>query len=392
MKGRSNISSIVKGDKVIWAVVIALSIFSMFVVYSSTATLAFNQRSGNTEYYLIKHAVVLAFGYLALITCYFLNYKKYATLSNLLLPISFLLLVYTLIRGTNLNNAARWIQIPFVGLTFQTSDLAKVALILFVSKEIAKKQDDIKSWKTFIWLNVPILVICLLIAIADFSTAALLFVTCCLMMIAGRVRWKHIFKLIGLGVVGVGGLISVGYMFPNKMRVFTWISRLNSFLNDVDGPPQVQQAKMAISKAGILGVGPGNGFQRNFLPSAYSDFVYAFIVEEWGLIGAFAVLMTYLILLWRGIKLITKSDRTFGSMLVLGMTLLIVLQALINMAVSVHLVPVTGLPLPLISHGGTSVIFTCIALGVILCVSKYVEKPQLATDGAIENEIKVEGE
>jgi len=356
VKGRSNISSIVKGDKVIWAVVIALSIFSMFVVYSSTATLAFNQRSGNTEYYLIKHAVVLAFGYLALITCYFLNYKKYATLSNLLLPISFLLLVYTLIRGTNLNNAARWIQIPFVGLTFQTSDLAKVALILFVSKEIAKKQDDIKSWKTFIWLNVPILVICLLIAIADFSTAALLFVTCCLMMIAGRVRWKHIFKLIGLGVVGVGGLISVGYMFPNKMRVFTWISRLNSFLNDVDGPPQVQQAKMAISKAGILGVGPGNGFQRNFLPSAYSDFVYAFIVEEWGLIGAFAVLMTYLILLWRGIKLITKSDRTFGSMLVLGMTLLIVLQALINMAVSVHLVPVTGLPLPLISHGGTSVI------------------------------------
>lgn len=364
-----------RGDRVIWAVVLILSVVSVLAVYSSTGTLA----TGNdTQAYLIRHSAIIFGGLSMVYIFYLLHYMQFSRSAPYLLLLSIPLLIYTLAMGEDINNAKRWIMIPVLNMTFQTSDLAKLALIMYVARVISSKQEYIKDFKeAFMPIIIPILIICGLIAPADLSTALLLFVTCVLMMFVGRVDIKYIWLLILLGIVLFALLTILGNLAPEIVRSETWANRLHEFMN-TDGGDQVQQSKIAMARGGVLGVGPGNSIQRNSLPSAYSDFIFAIIIEEYGLVGGIFIMGLYIMLLFRCVRLITRSPKAFGAMLVLGLGLIIVIQALANIAVSVHLVPVTGLTLPLMSMGGTSVLFTSIMIGMILSVSKFIEQVNLS--------------
>lgn len=375
MTGIHNILERLKGDKTIWFIVTMLGLCSILAVYSAVGSMAYKMRDGNTEYYLIQQILFISVGFVCMYLSYKFNYMFYSKLAPVLIVIAIPLLLYTIGFGTEINSAKRWITIPWIDKTFQTSDLARLALIIFIARSIAKRQDVIKDLKSaFIPIIVPVLVVCMFIAPADLSTAALLFVTCVLMMIIGRVSLKYIFLLVLLGIGAMSLLVLVGTIFPEVVRLETWISRVNEFLYNSDGGFQIQQAKVAIANGEIFGVGPGNSMQRNYLPYPYADFIYAIICEEYGLIGAITVLGLYIALLYRCTVIVTKCPKTFGAILAIGLCLNVVIQAFANIAVSVHLVPVTGLTLPIISMGGTSVLFTCISLGIILSVSRYVEE------------------
>ena len=364
-----------KGDKAIWVVVALLAVFSLLAVYSSAGTMAFLHQGGHTEIYLLKHGLVVLLGISLTYIAYMLHYMQYSRLAPLMMLGAIVLLVYTLFFGSELNDARRWITIPGVGLTFQTSDFAKMALIVFVARSISSKQDVIKDLNSaFLPIILPIVVTCMLIAPADLSTSILLFFTCVLMMFIGRVAMKYIMFLGLVGICGIAILIIIGTIAPDLVRLDTWISRLNEFFYNSDGGYQIQQAKIAIAEGGWIGVGPGNSIQRNYLPYPYADFIYAIICEEYGLLGGFTIIFLYLLLFIRCIAIVTKSPKTFGAILAMGLCLNLVIQAFANIAVSLHLVPVTGLTLPLVSKGGTSMLFTCISLGIILSVSRYIEQ------------------
>jgi cell division protein FtsW len=309
---------------------------------------------------------------------HYLHYLRYSQWAPIMIAIAVPLLAYTLFFGVNINDARRWIALPVLQMTFQTSDFAKLALIMYVARVISSKQDYIKDLKSaFIPIIIPVIVICGLIAPADLSTAMLLFLTCILLMFMGRVAMKYIVMLVFMGIATFGLLVVLAETFPalgEVIRLDTWTERIYNFTTDTEGEFQVQQGKMAIAEGGFVGVGPGNSFQRNHLPSAYADFIYAIIVEEYGLFGSAIILVLYLTLFFRCVRLVTISSKAFGAMLALGLSLMLVLQALVNMAVVVHLVPVTGLTLPMISMGGTSLLFTCLSIGMILSVSKFVNK------------------
>lgn len=365
-----------KGDKTIWFIITMLVFCSLLAVYSAVGHEAAIKRSGNTEYYLIKHALLLMLGVGAMYLSYRFNYMFYSKIAPLLIVISIPLLFYTIFFGPEINEARRWLEIPLIDQKFQTSDLARLALVMYIARSIAKKQDVIKDLKSaFIPLIIPVVGVCMLIAPSDLSTAALLFTTCLLMMIIGRVSMKYVFLLFVIGVAGLSILVLLGTAFPEWVRLDTWISRLNDFFHgSEEGYSQIVQSKIAIASGEIFGVGPGNSLQRNYLAYAYADFIFAIICEEYGIIGAFSLIVLYLALLFRCTNMVTRCPKTFGSILAIGLCLNIVIQAFANMAVSVHLVPVTGLTLPIISMGGTSILFTCISLGIILSVSRYVEE------------------
>ena len=363
-----------KGDKAIWAILVLLAIFSILAVYSSTGTLAYRERGGNTEAFLMKHTIILFGGLFVTYIAHTLQYSYYSRIAPVLLLISVPLLAYTITAGVDINDARRWLALPFVGITVQTSDFAKLALIIYVARAISAKQDYIKDFNNaFLPIIVPVLIICGLIAPADLSSAALLFLTCMFMMFIGRVALKYIMVLLLWGVVVFAILIVLGKFYPDKVRVDTWTSRVEDFMNKPDGGYQVQQAKIAIANGGVFGKGPGNSTQRNFLPSPYSDFIYAIICEEYGLLGGMAIIALYILLFFRVVRLVTKSPKAFGAMLAMGLSVNMIIQAFANIAVSVHLVPVTGVTLPMISMGGTSMLFTSLAFGIILSVSKYIE-------------------
>ncbi len=364
-----------RGDRAIWMIVAVLALFSILAVYSATGSIAFKERGGNTEFYLIKHFVFIAGGLFLTYLCYMMPYSRYSKIAPYLLMICIPLLVYTIAFGAEVNEARRWITVPGVGLTFQTSDFAKLALIIYVARTISAKQEYITDFNSaFLPIIVPVLIICSLIAPADLSTAMLLFFTCVLMMFIGRVSLKYILLLLFLGVVVFSCLIIVGQFFPEVIRWETWIARMQEFMTNNEGGYQIQQAKIAIADGELFGVGPGNSIQRNFLPAPYSDFIFAIICEEYGLVGGFVIIALYVLLFFRCVSIVTRSPKAFGAMLVMGLCLYIVVQALANIAVSVHLVPVTGLTLPLVSMGGTSIIFSSLAFGMILSVSRYIEK------------------
>ena len=370
----NRINAELKGDRVIWAILAVLSVFSILVVYSSTGTLAWRERGGDTEAYLFKHTMILAMGLALAYLAYLMHYRRYAKLAPLLLLAAVPLLLLTIMFGAEINDARRWIVIPGLGLSFQTSDFAKIALIVYVAREISSKQDYIKDWKqAFVPIIVPVLIVCGLIAPANLSTAVLLMGVCIGMMFVGRVSLKYIGLLLLLGVVLFSALIFLGEFFPDYIRVGTWTSRITDFTENPQGSFQVQQAKIAIANGEWIGNGPGNSIQRNFLPSPYADFIYAVICEEYGFIGGAAIIALYVVLFFRVTRLVTKSPKAFGAMMATGLTLLLVMQAFANIAVSVHLVPVTGLSLPMVSMGGTSTLFSCIAFGMILSVSKHIE-------------------
>lgn len=379
-----------RGDRVIWMIIAVLAMFSILSVYSATGSLAYKMAGGDTEAYLLKHSVILGFGLILTYLAYLTHYARFKNAAPWLMLITIPLLVFTIAMGPELNGARRWIQIPYVGITFQTSDLAKLTLILFVAREITKHKDYIQSFeKAFMPIIVPILMIVALIAPSDLSTALLLFFTCLTMMFIGRIDWKYIALTLILGIMVFAMLIIIGEFAPNFVRVDTWVSRLRDFFAADSGEIgyQVQHSMMAIANGDIVGVGPGNSVMRNYLPAPYSDFIYSTITEEYGLLGALLILVMYVLLFFRCVRLVTKSDKSFGGMAAMGITMIIVFQALANMAVSVNLVPVTGLTLPLVSMGGTSILFTCVSFGIILSVSKYTEA-QSETDNAMADAVE----
>ncbi len=363
------------GDRYIWLVVIFLSIISMLAVYSSTGTLAFKYQGGNMEYYLFRQFVMIAFAIFLMYLAHKINYAYYSRIAQLLLYISVPLLVITLFFGMEVNDARRWLTIPGIGLTFQTSDLAKLALIMYTARVLAKNQGNIKDFKTgFLPVMLPALIVCGLIAPSNLSTASILFATCLLLMFIGRVNMKYIAIMAVAGIALLALIIVVAELTSFHARVDTWISRLQDFTGGGEEQYQVQQAKIAIANGGVLGVGPGNSIQRNFLPSPYSDFIYAIIIEEYGIVGGVFMVLLYLFFLLRCIKIFVRCPGAFGAFVAVGLSFGLVVQALINMAVVVHLLPTTGVTLPFVSMGGTSLWFTSIAIGIILSVSRNIEE------------------
>jgi cell division protein FtsW len=365
-----------KGDKVIWLIISILIVFGLLAVYSATNSMAYVHYRGNTEMYLLKQIVMAGLGLLCMYACHRQNYLIYNKLAPILFLIAIPLLIYTLAFGYESNDAKRWITLPVINLSFQTSDYARLALIIYLARSLSNKQDYIKDFKgAFIPIMVPVLIICGLIAPSNLSTALLMFGTSVILMFVGRVSFKYIFMMAVFGALMFGSVVLINHFFPGVARVDTWISRITEFMGG-SGGYQVQQSKIAIANGGWTGVGPGNSTQRNFLPAAYADYIYAIICEEYGIIGAAGIVLLYLWLLFRVSRIVMRSPKAFGAMLAMGLVLNLVVQAFANMAVSVNLVPVTGLTLPLVSMGGTSVLFTSVAFGMIMSVSKYIESIQ----------------
>jgi len=366
-----------KGDKVIWAIVIFLSLVSLLAVYSATGSLAYREQGGHTEYYLLKQLTVLIMGLLIIWFAHRVNYTIYSRVAQIGFMISIPLLIYTLAFGSNINDASRWIRLPIINLTFQTSDVAKLAIFMYVSRQLSRRQTMINDFKKgFLPIIIPVGVVCVLIMPANMSTALLLGASCMLLCFIGRVPVKFLASMIGAGIGLVLLMFVVAQVFDLPMRTETWKKRAEHFFNkeDSETPYQVQQANIAIAGGGILGKGPGNSTQRNFLPHAYSDYIYATIIEEYGIFGGFLILMAYLLLLLRCIRIFRKCPYAFGAFLALGLSVTLVIQALTNMAVNVGVFPVTGVTLPMVSMGGSSVIFTSLAIGIILSVARNVEE------------------
>lgn len=353
-----------KGDPIIWGVVIVLSLLSLAVVYSATGSLAFRKMDGNTEYYLFKHGALLLGGLVCMLFFHRVDYRYLRKLSRLAMFASIPLLLFTYLFARSVNDASRWLTIPIINQGFQPSDLAKLALIAYLAGQLDRNQNNIEKpetlWPIFGWVGA----ICGLIALSNFSTAAMLLATCLLLMLIGRVPAKYMAYLAGLGVLAGTAAFFLG------QRGATLLSRISAFLGGKEIPFQAQQAYIAIANGGFFGQGPGNSYQKDFLPHPYSDFIYAIIVEEWGLIGALVVLALYLVLLYRGMVAVARSQNAFAALLSAGLSFSLAIQAMLNMAVAVGLVPITGQPLPMLSMGGTSLLFTGTSLGIILSVSR----------------------
>ena len=397
-----------KGDKVIWALVILLVLASLLVVYSATGSLAYKLYRGNTEVYLFKQITFIILGMAVIYFAHRVNYTIWSKVAYFLFVISIPLLAYTLFFGVKMNEGSRWIRLPIINMTMQTSDLAKLALFMYVSRQISKKQNNIKDFKQgYLPLIIPVGIVCALIAPANLSTALLLGASCLLLFFIGRANTKHLLITVGIACIPIVILIFAAVVRHNSAgdeltgskktsaglfaRADTWINRVEGFMYGSkqsidDDTYQVTQAKIAIAKGGLVGVGPGNSTQRDFLPQAYNDFIYPIIMEEYGLIGGAFILFIYLVFLWRSIRIFKRCPYAFGAFLASGLSFTLVIQAVANMAVSVNLFPVTGVTLPLVSMGGSSFLFTCFAIGIILSVARNVEqlegKKEMATENA----------
>jgi cell division protein FtsW len=385
-----------KGDKVIWALTVLLVLVSLLAVYSATGSLAYKNYKGNTEIYLFKQIAFIVVGIMVIYFAHLINYTFYSRAAQIIFLLSIPLLFYTLFFGVRMNEGSRWIKLPFINMTMQTSDLAKLCLFIYLARLLSKKQQVIGDFrKGFLPLIIPVAITCALIAPANLSTAMLLGASCLMLLFIGRVRIKHILLTVGIAMIPLLFLI-VAAVVRHKSenddsitvaktssgifgRVDTWIGRIEGFIYgskeaDNDDAYQVNQAKIAISKGGVFGVGPGNSTTRDYLPQAYNDFIFAIIIEEYGLAGGAFIVFIYLVFLYRCIRIFKKCPFAFGAFLALGLSFTLAIQAVANMAVTVNLFPVTGVTLPLVSMGGSSFIFTCLAIGIILSVSRNVEQ------------------
>lgn len=364
----------IRGDRAIWIVFGLLSLASMLAVYSSAGIMEYRYDGPGAGYHLMKHFLVILAGGFIVYVVHQIPISFFSAMAPSFLILTIVLLILTMFVGEEVNDARRWLAIPVIGLTFQTSDLAKVAIILFLARNISTKQAHIKDFRTaFVPLLAPIIVICILIAPSDLSSAVILFATCLVMLFVGRIKLKYIGLIFLCGLICLALLILIGQAFPEFTRFDTWVNRINDFISGEASRDNIQ-AKIAIAQGGWFGQGPGNSVQRNFIAYPYADFIFAIICEEYGVIGAVGILFLYILLLFRCTKLLTRSRKAFGAILAFGLCMSIVLQALANIAVSVHLVPATGLTLPMVSMGGTSLFFTAMHFGIILSVSRQVEK------------------
>ena len=366
----------IQGDRAIWAVVALLALFSFLPVYSASSNLAYLYGDGSTLPFLLKHFAHLLLGFAILYGVHKIPYHYFRGLSIIALPIVVVLLIITLSEGTTIDgaNASRWIRIPFVGVTFQTSVLASVVLLTYVARYLSRIKDkDITFKETLLPLWLPVFLVLGLILPANLSTAAIIFAMVVMLVFVGGYPWKYLMIVLGAGALMLTLFVLSAKAFPGVFpnRVDTWMSRIDNFTSDDDSEAdyQIEKAKIAIASGGITGLGPGKSIQKNFLPQSSSDFIYAIIVEEFGLVGALFLLFMYLFLLFRLVIVAYKATSMFGRLLVIGVGLPIVFQALINMGVAVELFPVTGKTLPLISSGGSAIWTTCMALGMVLSVS-----------------------
>jgi cell division protein FtsW len=381
-----------KGDPVIWGIIIILSIASLLSVYSATGFLAYKYQGGNTSYYMFKQMVSLGAGFMIIMIVHHIPQRIVSGIALLVLFISMGLLLITLFSGVNLNMASRWLTVPGIGITFQPSEVAKLALIIYVAKILAEHQKpDAPASEAFKPIIIYVLLVAGLIFRENLSTSLLVVMVSMAMMFVGRVPFKY---LAGTGLVALTGVALVLLLASQVEflpRAKTWSSRVEQFFNpaaaDKSSTYQADQAKIAIASGGFFGKGPGNSVQRNFIPHPYSDFIYAIIAEEYGLVGALAILFCYLLLLGRVSVLVRASNRTFPAFLAFGLGLMLVSQAFVNMGVAVGIFPVTGQPLPLVSLGSTSVLFTCVAFGLILGVSKSNMEQNDPDSGKIQENI-----
>ncbi|MEP7256556.1 MAG: FtsW/RodA/SpoVE family cell cycle protein [Ferruginibacter sp.] len=388
-----NLVSKTKGDRVIWAIVVILALVSLLVVYSSTGSLAYKY-SKSAESYLFKQFAFIILGVTLIYFAHRVNYTIYARVAKILFLVSIPLMIYTLFFGEKINEGSRWIKLPVINMTMQTSDLAKLALFMYLSLLLSRKQNVIKDFKKgFLPVAAPVVIICLLIAPANLSTALLVGATSFMLMFIGRVNTKHILLSMGIALIPVALLFILAVSSYDKTahkakdipsifnagRIKTWVSRIQTFVysnkeDDNEKLYQINQAKIAIANGGFIGRGPGNSLQRNFLPHSYSDFIYAIIIEEYGLFGAVFMVFIYLLFLYRCIRLYRKCPFAFGAFLALALSFTLVIQAIANMGVAVDAFPNTGVTLPLVSMGGSSFLFTCLSIGIILSVARNVEQ------------------
>lgn len=393
-KGLSGASLVqrTKGDRVIWGIVVLLTLISLLVVYSSTGSLAYRHSKSN-ESYLIKQIFFIVLGVMLIYFFHRVNYTFYMRLAKIMFVISIPLLIYTYFFGATLNEGSRWIKLPIINMTFQTSDFAKLALFIFLSRQLSVKRNVIKDFKKgFLPVVLPVAIICLLIAPANLSTAILVGATSLMLMFIGRVSTKHILLTVSMALLPVVMLIMMAVSFYDKAehknnmpaflsvgRIPTWVSRIQVYIYGTkdegsDKVYQINQAKIAIANGGFLGRGPGNSEARNFLPHSYSDFIYAIILEEYGLLGGAFMVFIYMVFLYRCIRLYRKCPGAFGAFLALALSFMLVVQAIANMGVNVNLFPNTGVTLPLVSMGGSSFLFTCMSIGIVLSVARNVEQ------------------
>lgn len=386
-----------KGDRSIWALVALFMVYSLLAVYSSSVNVAFTKFGGNTTYFLRTQFIMLAFGLLIIIITHHLPYRIYSSLSGLFLIIAVALLILTLFIGVRINEATRWIVIPGTGFRLQTSDLAKVALVIYLARVLSQYQDELNNFKLVSrYLMLPVAIVCGLIISENLSTAMMIFGICLILLFIGRVPVKFLLAYMGMAIAGVvlfALLLSV--ISPGNSRVTVWKNRIEHFIsgdNTADEDYQANQAKIAISTGGLIGKAPGKSTQRNMLPQSNSDFIFAIIIEEYGLLfGAIPLILAYMILLFRGIAIAKKCETAFPAFLVLGLVIMIVVQAMLNMFVAVGLFPVTGQTLPMISWGRTSVLVMSFSIGAILSVSRVI-KARINDEELSEVERTDEGE
>ncbi|MDN3666035.1 FtsW/RodA/SpoVE family cell cycle protein [Algibacter miyuki] len=384
----------IKGDRLIWAIVALLAILSFLPVYSAASDLAYSKYDGNTFISFVKHFMHLVLGFGIMYGVHKIPYRYFKGLSLVMLPVVFVLLVITMMQGTVMGgaSASRWIKIPVVGLSFQTSTLAFVVLMVFVARYMSKIKDEVITFKSSILpLWGPVFVVLALILPSNFSTAAIMFLMVMILVFLGGYPVRYLAVILGTGFIALVLFIMVAKLTsgPLHVKVTTWENRIKNYSNkeDTDADYQIQKAKIAIASGGVTGVGPGKSIQKHALPQSSSDFIFAIIIEEYGLIGGFSIMILYMWLLFRIVIVSQKSDTFFGKLLVLGVGLPIVFQALINMAVAVELFPVTGQTLPLISSGGTSIWMTCLAIGIILSVSakrEEIKEQEINEDNPLE--------
>lgn len=389
----------IEGDKIIWAVAVLLAIFSFIPVYTASSNLAYlNGGNGSTVSYLIKHFMHIFIGFILMYGIHKIPYRYFRGISILMLPVVVVLLIITLSQGTTIGgaNASRWINVPVVNVSFQTSSLASVVLLVYVARYLSKIKDKVVNFKeTILPLWIPVGIVVGLILPANFSTAAIIFSLVMVLAFLGGYPLKYLGFVLGMGVAVLGIFILIAMAFPDAMpnRVDTWSSRIQNFASDADTEEQyqVQKAKIAIASGGFFGNGIGKSVQRNFLPQSSSDFIYAIIVEEMGLFGGIGVLLAYVFILWRIAIQVTKTKSVFGQLLIIAVGLPFIFQAFVNMGVAVSLFPVTGQTLPLISSGGSSIWMTCLSLGILQSVAANRDKIEVieSTDEEFENPLEV---
>jgi cell division protein FtsW len=380
-----NILQRFKGDRVIWVLMVFLTIYSGLAVASSVAALGYRD-GGNVTMHIVRHIGILGLGWVILFSFHKIPFRHYSGGANLILIGAIILLIYTLVFGVHVNDATRSVRIPVFGGTFQTSDLAKLALIIFVARFLSRNQNEIQDFKKgFAPVVFVIIVVCALILPENFSTAAILFATCLVLLFIGRIKFTYLAGLVGAGLLLITVMVIIGRHTEASVRDETWQNRIvQHFSKDANPEEKFQsdKAKIAIANGGMFGKFAGHSTQRRSLPQAYSDFIYAIVIEEYGfLFGALPLMFFYLVLLYRAGVIVRKCTRSFPAFLVVGLTIGLVIQAMVNMGVSSGLLPVTGQPLPWVSRGGTSIIFTAMAIGMILGVSRSIEE-EVAVEGA----------